>query len=199
MIGAISELNRQIFLYGVCYLFILGLVAAEFFRFFLFLKELVVFLLLKRSQRLVLFLQFHCFEDIFAFGEPQDQIIALCEAFLAASCLVIELSELISPLLDVLDFFEIFKRTDLLRDRIALGFLDLVTQHILVRIFRRQIDIFLIAILRFVGITQLQRQRPQTVDDLTAPGTTVIRKEEYFPASLIVAVVLVYFTDFAKH
>ena len=39
------------------------------------------FLLLGRRQRLVLHLQFHCFINILAFTEPEDQVITFLETF----------------------------------------------------------------------------------------------------------------------
>ena len=157
-IGPVSEFRRQIFLDllrdSYCLGDIQALVPVLFLCLFLG-KILIIFFLLQRCQRFVLLLQLHCLVDILAFGEPQNQVIAFSKALFSASRFVIQCSQFIGPLLDVFDPLEISQCLDLVIKRKAFCLLNLVTQNILIRILRRQIDILFIAILRFIGIAEL--------------------------------------------
>ena len=166
---------------------------------FLLGDEQVVLLLLERSQRLVALLELHRLEDIFALGEPENQVITLSQALFGAAGLVVQGRQLVGPFLDVLDLLELLQSLDLLIERHALGLLDLVAQHILVRILRSEIDVLFIAVLSLVRIAELESQSPEPVDDLAAVRPAVVGKEQNLSASLIVSVILIDFTDFAKH
>ena len=126
-------LSDRLFLYvnNLFCTFIIFILVIHFFQcwFRLFLRfrfllnrsrTAVIFLLLKWCQWLILHLQFHCKVYIFAFTEPQDQIITFFQTFCCHSGFIIQFGKFICPLFNIFRFFKFFQCCNLICQRCPL-------------------------------------------------------------------------------
>ena len=159
----------------------------------------VILFLLRRSQRLILHLQLHRLIYILSFAEPKDKIITLLQTFCRHACFLVQLRQFISPFFNIFRLLILLKRFDLLLDRCSLRTENLISQDILIRVFRRDLNKIVIIIDRFIYISSFNRQCTKAADDLPAPLRTAVSKIQHLISLLILFILFIDLTDICQH
>ena len=161
-----------------------------------FLTELLVFILLCRSQRLIQALQIQCFLHVFTIAEPKDQFIAGFHTLVPQLCLSVQNCQLISPFFCIFMFFEFFQDRNTVCQWLIFQTADLISQHITHIIFRCNLKEFVVIFLCLIHMFCLNGYLCQLAHDISANRRMIICLQQYFTACIVFAC---FFINLANH
>ena len=159
----------------------------------------VKLLLLGRRKRLMKRLQLHGLHHIFSFSKPEDQLVTFLYAFGRKSHPMIQIRQLIGPLLPVVLLLKLLKNGNPFLQPHILRFIELILKNISTAVVWRDLHKILIIFNRMNHIAHPDRQITQRIYNHPAGRMTLIRhlKQEF--RILKSPVYLVYVTDRTEH
>ena len=158
----------------------------------------LIFLLLRRCQRLIAHFQFHGLHHIFSVIEPEDQLITLIDTLLYLSGLFIKICQLQCPLLFILLGTVLLQDRDLILQRSTFSSENLIFQNQFGRILGRGMHKILIILNRLIVIFQSDAEIRETIRDHTSHRCALICHHEQIPALLIFLIFLINISNFAQ-
>ena len=143
-------------------------------------------------------LQLHRHIDVLSRPKPKDQLIAHLHALGPKPASVIEICQLIHPLLAIFLFLELLEDFDLLIQAYVISVVKLILQHVTARILRCQLLELFIEFCCLHGLPSLDVQLTEGITNLTILGLSVICQQHNVPRILITTVDLIKVADGAK-
>ena len=151
----------------------------------------VVFCLLILAERLVERFQLQRFDYISSLSEPEEHLVTFLHAFRGKSDPVIQVSQLIRPLLPVVALLKLFENGDPLLQTYVLCLIQAVQKNVSSGILGRDLRELIVICHRLHVLAELDRKLAQRVYDQPSCRMLLVSKQQDILALLISSVDLI--------